>query len=53
MLTKTFYLLKDFPGRFTTGQLWVEAQAAENDDERIEPPGARRRRRLLHHHHLE
>ena len=29
VLTKTFYLLKDFPGRFSTGQLWVEAQAAE------------------------
>ncbi|HEY4922672.1 MAG TPA: DUF4159 domain-containing protein [Xanthobacteraceae bacterium] len=25
VLTKTFYLLRDFPGRFTTGQLWVEA----------------------------
>ncbi len=28
VLTKTFYLLKDFPGRFSTGQLWVEALAA-------------------------
>ena len=27
VLTKTFYLLKDFPGRFTSGQLWVEATA--------------------------
>ncbi len=25
VLTKTFYLLRDFPGRFNTGQLWVEA----------------------------
>ena len=25
VLTKTFYLLREFPGRFTTGQLWVEA----------------------------
>ena len=25
VLTKTFYLLKDFPGRFASGQLWVEA----------------------------
>ena len=25
VLTKTFFLLRDFPGRFTSGQLWVEA----------------------------
>jgi hypothetical protein len=25
VLTKTFFLLKDFPGRFNSGQLWVEA----------------------------
>jgi hypothetical protein len=25
VLTKTFFLLRDFPGRFTNGQLWVEA----------------------------
>jgi hypothetical protein len=25
VLTKTFFLLRDFPGRFNTGQLWVEA----------------------------
>ena len=25
VLTKTFYLLRDFPGRFNSGQLWVEA----------------------------
>jgi hypothetical protein len=31
VLTKTFFLLRDFPGRFTTGQLWVEA--LPNDDE--------------------
>ena len=34
VLTKTFYLLKDFPGRFTTGQLWVEALPAESEDDR-------------------
>ncbi len=28
VLTKTFYLLRDFPGRFSTGQTWVEALAA-------------------------
>ena len=33
VLTKTFYLLKDFPGRFTTGQLWVEATPSDNVDE--------------------
>jgi len=33
VLTKTFYLLRDFPGRFNTGQLWVEALPAANDDE--------------------
>ncbi len=32
VLTKTFYLLKDFPGRFSTGQLWVEALPAEADE---------------------
>jgi len=30
VLTKTFYLLRGFPGRFDTGQLWVEA---------LQPPG--------------
>src|SRR5262249_50578785 len=33
VLTKTFYLLKDFPGRFASGQLWVEALPAVNEDE--------------------
>jgi uncharacterized protein DUF4159/aerotolerance regulator-like protein len=33
VLTKTFYLLRDFPGRFSTGQLWVEALPAANDDD--------------------
>jgi hypothetical protein len=33
VLTKTFYLLRDFPGRFNGGQLWVEALPAVNDDE--------------------
>ncbi len=34
VLTKTFYLLRDFPGRFATGQLWVEAlpSAGEEDE---------------------
>src|SRR6516162_9383662 len=29
VLTKTFYLLRNFPGRFDTGQLWVEALPSE------------------------
>ena len=34
VLTKTFYLLRDFPGRFNTGQLWVEAlPSSDTDDE--------------------
>jgi Domain of unknown function (DUF4159)/Aerotolerance regulator N-terminal len=33
VLTKTFFLLRDFPGRFTNGQLWVEAMPTANDDE--------------------
>jgi hypothetical protein len=33
VLTKTFYLLREFPGRFTTGQLWVEALPPESDAE--------------------
>ncbi len=33
VLTKTFFLLKDFPGRFNGGQLWVEAlQSDDNED---------------------
>ncbi|HEY4406392.1 MAG TPA: DUF4159 domain-containing protein, partial [Xanthobacteraceae bacterium] len=38
VLTKTFYLLKDFPGRFSTGPLWVEAQPAESDDNESNRP---------------
>ncbi len=33
VLTKTFYLLKEFPGRFATGQLWVEATQPANEEE--------------------
>jgi hypothetical protein len=33
VLTKTFYLLRDFPGRFNSGQLWVEALPAGNEEE--------------------
>jgi hypothetical protein len=38
VLTKTFYLLKDFPGRFSSGQLWVEAMQAADDDEPASRP---------------
>jgi hypothetical protein len=38
VLTKTFFLLKDFPGRFNTGQLWVEAIPAANDEEETQRP---------------
>jgi hypothetical protein len=31
VLTKTFFLLRDFPGRFNTGQLWVEALPTQED----------------------
>ena len=29
VLTKTFYLLRDFPGRFNSGQTWVETLPRE------------------------
>lgn len=41
VLTKTFFLLKDFPGRYTTGQLWVEALPADDDDQERERRPAR------------
>jgi hypothetical protein len=33
VLTKTFYLLRDFPGRFNAGQLWVEALPANPEED--------------------
>jgi uncharacterized protein DUF4159/aerotolerance regulator-like protein len=38
VLTKTFYLLRDFPGRFDTGQLWVEALPPESEQEQDTRP---------------
>jgi hypothetical protein len=32
VLTKTFYLLRDFPGRFASGALWIEALPAADED---------------------
>ena len=40
VLTKTFFLLRDFPGRFTSGQLWVEALPAADEDETNRPARA-------------
>jgi hypothetical protein len=38
VLTKTFYLLRDFPGRFNSGQTWVETLPREDDDEAASRP---------------
>jgi hypothetical protein len=38
VLTKTFYLLRDFPGRFTSGQTWVETLPREDEDEQASRP---------------
>ncbi|MBN9598075.1 MAG: DUF4159 domain-containing protein [Afipia sp.] len=39
VLTKTFYLLRDFPGRFNSGRTWVEAlpRGEEDADETDRP----------------
>jgi len=38
VLTKTFYLLRDFPGRFVDGQTWVEALPRDDEDENASRP---------------
>jgi hypothetical protein len=38
VLTKTFYLLRDFPGRFNSGQTWVETLPRDDDDEAASHP---------------
>ncbi|MGO8909621.1 MAG: DUF4159 domain-containing protein [Bradyrhizobium sp.] len=38
VLTKTFYLLRDFPGRFDTGQTWVETLPRADDDDTASRP---------------
>jgi hypothetical protein len=38
VLTKTFYLLRDFPGRFTSGQTWVEALPRGEDEDAADRP---------------
>ena len=39
VLTKAFYLLQTFPGRYDAGRLWVEATATE-DEEEVRPARA-------------
>ncbi|MBX9711228.1 MAG: DUF4159 domain-containing protein [Xanthobacteraceae bacterium] len=38
VLTKTFFLLRDFPGRFTSGQTWVEALPRGDDEDGSDKP---------------
>ncbi len=38
VLTKTFYLLRDFPGQFNSGQTWVETLPRDEDDEAASRP---------------
>ncbi|MGA2054438.1 MAG: DUF4159 domain-containing protein [Bradyrhizobium sp.] len=38
VLTKTFYLLRDFPGRYDTGQTWVETLPRNEDEDAASHP---------------
>jgi hypothetical protein len=38
VLTKTFYLLRDFPGRFESGQTWVETLPRDEDEDAASHP---------------
>ncbi|MDQ0473632.1 DUF4159 domain-containing protein [Labrys wisconsinensis] len=40
VLTKTFYLMEKFPGRYDSGDTWVEAMPAESADESDRPARA-------------
>ncbi len=40
VLTKSFYLLRDFPGRYTNGTLWVEALPAAEGEQETRPARA-------------
>ena len=51
VLTKSFYILAEFPGRYRGGELWVEASASRR--KRRRPACAHRRRRLADHHHQQ
>ncbi|MDQ4060724.1 MAG: DUF4159 domain-containing protein, partial [Pseudomonadota bacterium] len=39
VVTKSFYLLQDFPGRYSGGQLWVEAMPEASTEDRPARPG--------------
>ena len=41
VLTKTFFMLNEFPGRFDAGQLWVEAMPAVDAEQAMEERPAR------------
>ena len=38
VLTKTFYLLRDFPGRFNSGQTWVETLPRGEEEDAADRP---------------
>jgi len=38
VLTKTFYLLRDFPGRFDSGQTWVETLPRDDEEDAASHP---------------
>jgi Domain of unknown function (DUF4159)/Aerotolerance regulator N-terminal len=38
VLTKTFYLLRDFPGRFENGQTWVETLPRDEEEDSASHP---------------
>jgi hypothetical protein len=40
VLTKSFYLLQDFPGRFTSGNLWVETLPVSDEEQTDRPARA-------------
>ncbi len=40
VLTKSFYLLRDFPGRYGNGKLWVEALPEPNNETETRPARA-------------
>jgi hypothetical protein len=40
VLTKSFYMLRDFPGRYTSGTLWVEALPAAEEELESRPARA-------------
>ena len=50
VVTKSFYLLRSFPGRWDGGQLWVEATPKDSNEV---PQGACLGRRDVDHDHIE